>query len=84
MTTNDMRSLHSLNGNEPTPTDARSKGRSKVYFDYALQEGRKWNIKPRAEGACTLCRGAKEEDHRSMAKAPAIKQSKDCAAIKCH
>ena len=48
---------------EPTTTDARSKGRSKVYFDYALQEGRKWNIKPRAEGklACTMprCEGGK-------------------------
>ena len=48
---------------KPTTTDARSKGRSKVYFDYALQEGIKWNIKPRAEGklACAMprCEGGK-------------------------
>ena len=51
---------------ELTPTDARSKGRSKVHFDYALQEGRKWNIKPSAEGklVCTMprCEGGKAHE----------------------
>ena len=33
-------------------------------------EWQRTDAKPRAEGACTLCRGAKEEDRRSMAIAP--------------
>ena len=32
-----------------------------------VAEWQRTDAKPRAEGACTLCRGAKEEDHRSMA-----------------
>ena len=49
----DMMVVRTLDNSQPTTTDERSKSRSKVYFDYALQGGRKLLLN-REQSSCLL------------------------------